>query len=84
VQVSVRLSSILAQQAGSSIVQVELAEEATIANLLEVLSAQNPALSQPLQTTVAIIAGRHVDRAQPLKAGQEVALLIPIAGGGNL
>jgi molybdopterin converting factor small subunit len=28
-----------------------------------------------------VVGGAHVERAQPLRAGDEVALLIPVAGG---
>ena len=34
-----------------------------------------------LDTAVPIIAGRHVTQSEPLVDGQEVAFLLPIAGG---
>jgi MoaE-MoaD fusion protein len=81
--VSVRLSSRLANITGSTRLIVNLTEDATISELIEYLCNEYPHLYDPLKTCVAVISGRHVDRSHLLQAGQEVALLIPISGGNS-
>ncbi len=77
----VRLSPGLAHLAGNSRLVVTLAEEATMADLLDQLRTQHPALEQRLNTAVPIISGHHVASSDRLTAGQEVALLLPVSGG---
>lgn len=79
--VNVRLSAGLAQLIGYPRLAVSLAEEATVADLLSQLRQQHPALEQRLGSAIPMIEGRHVTPAEPLLAGQEVALLLPVAGG---
>lgn len=80
-EITVRLSAGLARQAGQPRLSLDLAEGATLADLLARLRAGYPALAPQLEATVAVIAGRHAGMDEPLTAGQEVALLVPISGG---
>jgi molybdopterin converting factor small subunit len=80
-QISVRLSTGLSQYTGSSRLQVDLPEGGSVADLLDRLRDQHPALRQRLDTSVAVISGRHVSPAERLLPGEEVAFLIPISGG---
>ena len=80
-EISVRLGHGLAQQVGSSRLQVALDEGATVADLKGRLRAAHPSLSQQLEACVAIVAGSHVEPDEPLSGDQEVALLMPISGG---
>jgi molybdopterin synthase sulfur carrier subunit len=80
-QISVRLSSGLSQYTGSSRLQVTLPEGGTVADLLDSLRHEHPALRQHLDVSVAVISGRHVSPAERLLSGEEVAFLIPISGG---
>jgi molybdopterin converting factor small subunit len=81
IEIPVRLSAGLAEYAGTSRLRVQLNEGATAADLLDRLCGEHPEMEEPLAAAVAVVAGRHIDREQPLQAGQEVALLLPIAGG---
>jgi molybdopterin converting factor small subunit len=81
--VRVRLGAGLAHLAASPRVVIELKEEATIADLFAYLKAEYPALAEKLDTAVPMISGRAAPPAQPLAAGQEVALLLPVAGGSK-
>ena len=58
-------------------ISVSLANDAMVGDLLDDLLVQYP----PLKTAVAVIGGEHVSRTTTLSDGQEVALLLPIAGG---
>ena len=49
--------------------------------LLAVLRHKHPQLWPRMDTAVPIISGRHVTPSDPLADGQEIAFLLPIAGG---
>jgi molybdopterin converting factor small subunit len=80
-KVNVRLSVGLAQIVGNPRLTVSLPDNATVAELLVALGEDYPQLYPKLNTAVAVIAGRHTPVTTGLAAGQEVALLLPIAGG---
>ncbi len=79
--IQVRLSAGLAPTTGVSRLQVDLTENATIADLLDHLRAEYPALASKMTIAIPMIAGKHAAPAAPLTEGQEVALLLPAAGG---
>jgi molybdopterin converting factor small subunit len=58
-----------------------VADGATVGNLVDLLRHEHPESVSMLNTAVPIIAGRHVTQSEPLADGQEVAFLLPIAGG---
>ncbi len=79
--VQVRFGAGLVSAVGASRQAVSLAEGATVADLVEHLQFQHPALASQLGRAVPVIAGRHVSPAEGLSETQEVALLLPVAGG---
>ena len=79
--VNVRLSAGFVEITGTTRLAVDVTEGATVADLLGQLRASYPAMEAKLQAAVPTISGRHVSPAEPLNAGQEVALLLPVAGG---
>lgn len=81
--IHVRFSVGLAQLVGNPRLAVTLGEEATVADLLDHLRAQHPALAERLDIAIPMISGRHASQSDPLRAGQEVALLLPVAGGSQ-
>jgi len=50
-----------------------------VADLVDNLRAQYPVAL--LDTAIAVVGGEHVSNSAPLSDGQEIALLLPIAGG---
>lgn len=80
-QIPIRLSSGLSQYTGRSRLQLDLPEDGTVADLLAKLGNEYPSLGQHLDSTVAVIAGRHVSPSERLLPGEEVSFLIPISGG---
>jgi len=80
-QINVRLGPGLAQYADSPRLRATLTAEATVADLVEHLCDCYPALKQPLAKAVPVVSGRHVTLSVTLQDGQEVSLLLPIAGG---
>jgi molybdopterin converting factor small subunit len=81
--VHIRLSAGLASAAGSSRLVVTLAEEATVADLLDHLRTEYPALASKIERAVPVISGRHVALSESLSGTEEVALLLPISGGAR-
>jgi molybdopterin synthase sulfur carrier subunit len=80
-RINIRLSGRLATQAGKHRFSMAVSNGATVADLIDLLWQEHPELGSRLDTAVPIIAGRHVTQAEPLADGQEVAFLLPIAGG---
>ncbi len=80
-QVTARFSGELVNQIGVARLSVTLPDDATVTDLVQHLSTQHPAAAARLATAVPVIAGRHVSGTEPLANGQEVALILPIAGG---
>ena len=79
--IRVRLGAGLVHLAGRPRLVIGLQEDATIADLLDYLRTEYPALAERLDTAVPMISGRAATPAEPLTAGQEVAILLPVAGG---
>ncbi len=81
--VRVRLSAGLAPTQGNSRLLITLAENATIADLLDHLCVKHPELALKISRAIPIIAGRHAAPSDHLTDSQEVALLLPAAGGSK-
>jgi sulfur-carrier protein len=60
---------------------VALPHGATVADLLDALAAADGAVAEALGRVVVSVAGTTVDRSRPLADGDEVALILPVAGG---
>ena len=75
----VRLGAGLLFGNGMPRVTVTLGSGSTVDDLLGYLLVQYPDL--PINTAVPVIGGETVSRTRALFDGQEVALLLPIAGG---
>jgi molybdopterin converting factor small subunit len=80
-QVRVRLGTGLARLAAAPIVGLELDDGATVADAVARLAAEQPALAEPLHAALPMVAGAHANRARPLRAGEELALVTPVSGG---
>jgi molybdopterin converting factor small subunit len=83
VHVQVRFGGGLAAAAGTSRLGVELPQDATVEALLEHLGALEPAIAAGLGSALPVVRGVHATRGQRLADGDEVALLIPVAGGAG-
>ena len=80
-EVRVRLSTELARLAGVPRMSVELGEGDTVTDLMARVAASHPGVGDALRSALPVIAGAHASRERPLRAGEEVALLLPVAGG---
>ena len=76
-----RLGAGLATAAGSRRLTVALPDGASVETLLDELRELEPQLAAGLDSALPVVRGTHADRDQPLNEGDDVALLIPVAGG---
>ena len=63
--------------------QVQMPDDATVADLLTAISDGNEGAQMILKQTRAFIDGKQADRTAPLADGAEVTFMRPIAGGGS-
>ncbi|MEZ4385237.1 MAG: molybdenum cofactor biosynthesis protein MoaE [Nannocystaceae bacterium] len=66
---------------GSDQVDVEVADDATVDDLLRIIGERYPAAADLLSTCRVAIDQRFVDRGARLREGVEVAVIPPVSGG---
>ena len=79
--VRVRLGAGLARLSAAPLINVEVAEGATVGDLFARLAEREPDLAPALRSVLPVVKGEHVTRDQILADRQEVALLLPVSGG---
>lgn len=80
VTVTVRLSGPLAQSLGTRR-SVGMDEGATVYDLLEAIAGEAGIEPRDAGTLAAVAGGSFLARSQTLTDGDEVAVLVPVAGG---
>ena len=81
-EIRIRLGAGIARLASTPLLTVELPDGATVDALYERLGEDHPDLAPVLRSALPVIGARHAEPTQALAHGEEVALLIPVAGGG--
>ena len=71
------------QALGTANLTQELPPGATVAHLMERLSADYPAAGPQLRRALVAINQEYVDLSQPLAPDDEVAVFPPVSGGGS-
>ncbi len=79
--IRVRLGGGLSRLAAAPLLEIELADGATVDEALSRLRADQPELAPALRSALPIIAGEHVARDRRLAHREELALLVPFSGG---
>lgn len=79
--VRVRLGSGLSVLAGRPRLNVEVPEDATVTDLISCIERDHPRLAVGLANALAVAEGSQLSRDRLLPYDQEVALLMPAAGG---
>jgi len=80
-QITVRVNGVLAQKMGTARFPVTLPTPARIQDLRQYLQTQYPGLSVEIERAVTVVSGVHKPATTLLQDGQEIALLMPVAGG---
>ncbi|MCK6549915.1 molybdopterin converting factor subunit 1 [Myxococcota bacterium] len=84
-RISVRLFAVCRERAGTDRLDVELVgEPASVADLRRALAAASPALAPLLPIVRIAINETFVRDADPVRPGDEVALIPPVSGGSGL
>jgi molybdopterin synthase catalytic subunit/molybdopterin synthase sulfur carrier subunit len=81
VTVNVRLSGELARICGSARLALDMTDGATVDDVRAALRKRVPALAGALDATLPLVRGAHVPPDRQLGNGDELALLLPAAGG---
>lgn len=81
----VRLFAVLRERAGSDRLEIEVGEEATVADALGALAAVSPPLADALEAMPVVMAVNrvYVEEGTRLAAGDELALIPPVSGGAE-
>ena len=80
-QFDVRLFALYRERAGSSVVTVDVPEDATVGVLTDAVRAMHPRLAPPEVRIVVAVNAEYADDDQALNPGDEVCLIPPVSGG---
>jgi len=80
VTIQVRLFAIMAQQARTGMLTLEVPEGATLASLRAELQRRHPKVAWPAGTTLAVNQ-EYAQESALLYPGDEVAVIPPVSGG---
>ena len=83
IKVQVRAFASLRQALGTDNLTVSLPSGATVADLLERLSAEYPTAAPQLARALVAIDHNYADRTQSLAPGDKVAIFPPVSGGAG-
>lgn len=82
-RVTVQLFARLRELAGRDVVEVEVPDGASVADVWQALAAEHPALA-PFATSVSCaINADFARRTAPVRPGDAVAFLPPVSGGAG-
>jgi molybdopterin converting factor small subunit len=80
-RIDVRLGSGLSRLAGSPVLAVDVADGATVGDVLARLAQDRPAVAPGLASALTVVGGTQVGGERVLAEGDELAVLTPVAGG---
>jgi sulfur-carrier protein len=80
-RIDVRLGSGLSRLAGGPRLAVDVADGATVDEVLVRVAEERPALAAGLPSALTVVHGTQVGGERVLAEGDELAVLMPVAGG---
>jgi molybdopterin converting factor small subunit len=80
-RIDVRLGSGLSRLGGGPHLAIEVAEGATVGDVLHRVASERSALAAGLPSALTVVRGTQVGRDRVLEEGEELAVLMPAAGG---
>jgi molybdopterin converting factor small subunit len=81
--VQVRLFAIARQRAGRQVVEVDLPETATVADLKAAILSQTPSLASLLPVLRFSVNSEYADDTTPIPHGADLAAIPPVSGGSE-
>lgn len=82
-RVDVQLFATLRDRAGARSISVDIADGATVAQLIERIAAAYPALAPSLPSSIVAVNQEFAFPPTPVREGDEVALFPPVSGGSG-
>lgn len=83
-QITVRLFASFREVVGRDQLQVDVAPETAVGDLLAALARDYPRLAAASKATRFAVNQEYVPASHPLQAGDEVVFIPPVAGGGDV
>jgi molybdopterin converting factor subunit 1 len=80
-RVTIKLFAILRERAGTSELELTLADHATVADARRELLRQHPELAGLLERAAFAVNRNYADLRTPINEGDELAALPPVSGG---
>ena len=77
----IALFAVARERAGRGVIEVEVSEGATVADLRTAIAAEYPALATLLPATRIAVNADYARDDFPLPAAAEIALIPPVSGG---
>ena len=81
--VDIRLFATMKDKVGQPRIQVEVAEPATVKELLEAISVQFPTLDSSIETVLVSVNKAFASEDTAVNPGDEVAMFPPVSGGSD-
>jgi molybdopterin converting factor subunit 1 len=81
VKVQVQLFAGARDRAGSNVLEVELPDDATVADLRRELAQRHQSLGELLSRTLVAVDHEYASDDQTLSAENEIAIIPPVSGG---
>jgi sulfur-carrier protein len=81
IRVMVRFGSTLRPISGQARLSVRLSVGSTVRDVIQLAGRLHPDLVDSLRSVLAIVDGEQADQTRPLQDGDEIALVMPVAGG---
>jgi molybdopterin converting factor subunit 1 len=82
--VQVRLFAIARERAGRKVVEVDLPEPATVADLKAAILSQTPSLASLLPVLRFSVNSEYADDTTPIPQGADLAAIPPVSGGSEV
>jgi molybdopterin synthase sulfur carrier subunit len=80
-RIDIRLGSGFSRLVGGPHLEIEVAEGATVGEVLHRVARDRPALAGGLPSALTVVRGTQVGGDRVLEEGEEVAVLMPVSGG---
>jgi sulfur-carrier protein len=77
----VKLFAVARQLVGSDVAEVEVGENATVADVRQAILQQHPELKATMKHMLIAVESEYAAQQMPLRAEYELALIPPVSGG---
>jgi molybdopterin synthase sulfur carrier subunit len=81
VRVTVRFGATLKPISGEARLSLQLSIGSTVPDVIRLTARLHPELADSLRSALPILDGEQADQTRPLQDGDEIALVMPVAGG---